>query len=766
MVGPELPARTGRTDETMAITPTGKVGRREKPLIWQALTGALLMAFAVAMAGSSATAAKGTSASMGASAVPSPRPSPKRTEIAQASEDTGDAIGALISGSDSGEISASEDSDTPQVADPAPDVSAPPPPKGSGSKPINSVGLKLALKYLENNDAASAAVAAYALPDRTDIKIVDWLIATGSYSGVSSTSINQLRKKLVDWPGQSLMKLRYEQALAREKPPAATVINAFGDRKPASDDATLLLARAYVTVGRGDDAARLIRTFWREANFSEGIENAIVRDFSGFLKPADHKARMDRLLYAEDTADALRAAGRLDKNQQALAKAVILIIKESSKGAKALDALPASMKRDPLYTYSRIRVLRRADKVLEAGKLLATAPRDPKVIVSPDAWWVERRLVSRALIEKGNPQLAYQLAAEHSNETNTLRAEAEFHAGWYALEYLHSPSIASGHFAKIATVSSMPLSLSRAEYWLGRASAAAGDAKAAAEHFKRAAAYPTTFYGQLGFARLGGNRLPISQPPKATADLRASFADRELVQAIRHLSAVGYYDKATQIYRHLAETLTNPTEIMLLAQLAESSGKHQIALQVGKSAAVRGLPVEILAFPTAAIPSSAKTANVERPVVYAIARQESAFNPGAISPAGARGLLQLMPATAKETAKTIGVPYSKARLTSDAGYNAMLGAAHLGDLVENFGGSYVMTFAAYNAGSSRVADWVRSHGDPRDPRVDVVNWIELIPFTETRNYVQRIMENLQVYRTRLGSPTLAIEADLRRGGPH
>ncbi|MCR4282110.1 MAG: lytic transglycosylase domain-containing protein, partial [Bauldia sp.] len=415
--------------------------------------------------------------------------------------------------------------------------------------------------------------------------------------------------------------------------------------------------------------------------------------------------------------------------------------------------------------YARIQVLRRAGRTRDAGVMLADAPRDPNVIVDPDAWWIERRLISRALIEEGNPKLAYTLAAGHTVETAALRAEAEFHAGWYALEYLRDPGTAARHFAAIATISIMPLSLSRAEYWLGRAATAAGNKDLATTHFQGAAVFPTTFYGQLAISRLGGGRLTISQPLAPTMALAQRFADRELVQAIRHLTAVGYDDRAAVIYRQLAETLTDSAEIVLLAQMAESDGKHQIALQVGKTAAGRGLPVQALAFPTAAIPASAKSSRVERPVVYAIARQESAFNPAAVSCAGARGLLQLMPATAKEIAKTAGLPYNKARLTSDPGYNATLGAAHLGDLVEKFGGSYVMTFAAYNAGSSRVAEWVKLNGDPRDPRVDVVNWIELIPFTETRNYVQRIIENLQVYRARLGSPTLAIEADLRRGGP-
>jgi soluble lytic murein transglycosylase len=310
----------------------------------------------------------------------------------------------------------------------------------------------------------------------------------------------------------------------------------------------------------------------------------------------------------------------------------------------------------------------------------------------------------------------------------------------------------------------MPLSVSRAEYWLGRAAAAGGDTRAANVHFQRAAGLPTTFYGQLALARLGAKRISLTQPQAPDKAARQRFADRELVQAIQHLTAANYGDRAGQFYRHLSETLSDPAEIGLLAEMAERDGRHQLALQIGKTAAVRGLPVETLAFPTAAIPAAARTPRVEKPMVYAIARQESAFNPGAVSGAGARGLLQLMPATAKATARSIGVPYSKAKLTSDPAYNATLGAAHLGSLVDDFGGSYVMTFAAYNAGSSRVHDWVRRHGDPRDASVDVVNWIELIPFTETRNYVQRIMENLQVYRVRLGDTALAIESDLKRGG--
>jgi soluble lytic murein transglycosylase len=672
-----------------------------------------------------------------------------------------DAIGDFISDHSDRERSVSEDSDSPEVAPVAP---AQPPPMGTElqGKVLNPVGLKLALQLLDNNDAAGAMLAAYALPDRLDVKIVNWLVATGSFPNLPSRTLADLDGKLADWPSQTLMRVRFEQALAREQPPPQQVIQVIRT-KPVSDDGTLLLAGAYQAVGRQDDAAALIRPYWRGEDFPISIEQKILANFSGLLRPADHAERMERLFYAGDAAGALRVAKLLPLDQQALAKAVTLTIKGSPKAAAALADLPASVRSDPLAIYSRVQMLRRQNKSEDAGHLLVEAPRDPKVLVDPDAWWVERRLVSRQLIDAGDPQLAYAVAAGHSAETPALQAEAEFHAGWYALCYLKEPGKAMKHFAAIAAISKMPLSVSRAEYWLGRTADATGDKTGAAAHYQRAAAYPTTFYGELALARLGSKRLPIAQAPTPTGQAIQAFQAREFVQVIRHLTAAGYGDRTTPFYKTLTDQLNDPGELALLAGMAEDSGNHQLALQIGKNAAARGLPVDALAFPVTAIPADAKISGVERSVVFAIARQESAFNPRAISGAGARGLLQLMPATAKLVAKSQGIPFSRDRLTSDPGYNAQLGAAHLGDLVDNFGGSYVMTFAAYNAGANRVAQWVQKYGDPRDPKVDTVNWIERIPFTETRNYVQRVMENLQVYRARLGQPALTIEADLHRG---
>ncbi len=692
---------------------------------------------------------------MAASEVPAPRERPGGDAV--------DSIGALIR--DGAEAGAVED---------GVDVPAPTPASAAaGSKPlgeanterstISTLGLKVALQLIDDKDFSAALAASYALPDPVDAKLVQWLVLNNTGPGISSERVAAIGKALDGWPGQTLVRRRYEEALARENPKAADVIAKLGAEKPVSADGVSVLAGAYVTLGRKSDALAVIRPFWRDPKLSKELESTIRQEFGNLLTPAEKKARMDRLLYSERAVQAIALSKGLGKDQEALANAVNAVIKKSPKAIALLDALPASAKRDPLATYARIQHLRRAEKYEAAAKVMLNAPRDAALLVDPDAWWVERRLVSRELIDIGDARTAYKIAAAHAAASPTFQAEAEFHAGWYALEFLHEPANAKRHFARIQAISSMPLSQSRAEYWLGRTAAAEGNTAEATAQFKRAAAYPTTFYGQLALARLGSSRLPINAPPAPGGAAKSKFERLELVQVIKRLDELKRGDRNELFYRYLAERLTDPVSVALLTEMAERRESHQLALQIGKIAMQRGLPVDALAFPTTAIPASAKTKSVERPMVYAIARQESAFNPAAVSSAGARGLLQLMPGTAKEVAKGVGLPYSKDRLTSDPAYNATLGAAHLGELVDEFGGSYVMTFASYNAGRSRVYKWMKAYGDPRDPRVDVVNWIERIPFTETRNYVQRVMENVQVYRARLGSPALKIEADLKRG---
>ena len=629
----------------------------------------------------------------------------------------------------------------------------------------SQIGLEAAIKLVDSGQVGKAMAIAQLMPDQTSRHMIQWLVAQSGSPDISVQMITQTASELPDWPGQSLMRRRAEQALQRMNADPATIIGAFANTKPGSDEGLILLTGALVSAGRTNDAAALLRPRWRRDSFSAANEATILRQFGGLLTAADHKARMDKFFYDDDAEEGLAIAKLLPADYQALAAARAAVINKSPKAGAMLDKVPAKLKKDPGYIYSATQYLRRAERYKEAAAMMLTAPRTAEQLVDPDAWWIERRVLSREMLDLGDARTAYKLASEHAAESSANQADAEFHAGWYALRFLNDPVTARRHFAAIQAASTMPLSQSRAEYWLGRSAEAMGDRNEAIAQYRLAAAYPTTFYGQIAAAKLGVKQLSLSNPGSADGATKKRFQSREMVQALQRFAAAGYADRARQFYSQLADTLTNPTEVGLLAAMAEKSGQHQVALQIGKKAYVRGLPVDTLAFPVAAIPSGVKTTAIEKSVVYAVARQESAFNPAAVSHAGARGLLQLMPGTAKMVAKAAGVPYSLPRLTSDPGYNATLGAAHLADLVDDFSGSYIMAFAAYNAGKSRVTKWVQQYGDPRDPNVDAIDWIERIPFTETRNYVQRCTENLQVYRARLGEPALVINRDLHRGNP-
>ena len=341
--------------------------------------------------------------------------------------------------------------------------------------------------------------------------------------------------------------------------------------------------------------------------------------------------------------------------------------------------------------------------------------------------------------------------------------DAEFFAGWIALRKLNDGRTASRHFQRIIDLASTPISLSRGHYWLGRALSQMGDKKGATAQYAKAAQFDTMFYGQLAARKLGRKTISISRPRPTNAE-RSKFPQYELVQAIAKLESAGHPRRARTIYRHLSRKLAGAGELALLAARAERRGDHQLALQVGKNAFVRGKDVETLAWPIGAIPTATRTGKAGLPLAYAISRQESTFQVDARSHANALGLMQLLPSTARNTARKAGVRYSRARLTSDAAYNALLGTTYLGEQLDRFGGSLILTFVAYNAGPLRAEDWIKRNGDPRGGTVEAaVDWIEQIPYSETRNYVQRVMENLQVYNARLKGRALTIDRDLVRG---
>ena len=621
--------------------------------------------------------------------------------------------------------------------------------------------LKEGLQALSDHDATKArAIREGLLPGSLDRDILDWAIALSGEDDVPASEIARTAAELSNWPGAKTLRINAEKALWRDDHAPAEVVRAFSGKEPESPEGAMALAKAWLAYGEAGRARQLVSRVWRTERLDRKLESDFRANFQTLLTRADHKRRMDMLLYAERVTDAGRVAGLAGAKELYAARAAV--IRNQGNADRLLAAVPRSDRADAGYRLAVVEYDRKHDKTDEAAQLLLGAPEDKQSLVDPDSWWNERRIVARDLLDQGKPQLAYRVAASHSSEGSASeRVEAEFHAGWIALRFLNDPRTASGHFARIVRISNMPLSLSRGYYWLGRAAEAGGFA-GAKDNYRRAAHYAATFYGQLAAARLGRGPGSIDFPEPTAAE-RQRFADREAVLAIRRLEDIGSDWRADILYRDLARDLDSPGELALLSVMAERRGDPHLALQVGKIAYWRGIDAPALAFPVGAIPSDANLSLAGKALAYAIARQESAFNPQARSAVGALGLLQLMPATARSMARKVGVSYSEARLTSDPAYNATLGAHFLGQQIEDFGGSYILTFAAYNAGPRRAKEWIQRFGDPRGKSLDdVIDWVERIPFDETRNYVQRVMENYEVYKVRLGAG-FDIERDLRFG---
>ncbi|MBN9244481.1 MAG: lytic transglycosylase domain-containing protein [Mesorhizobium sp.] len=646
----------------------------------------------------------------------------------------------------------------PTVGQPDP-AQAPAPTQPPSSGQADVTVLKSGLDALAAKDIATARTIRDGLPSASlDRHVLAWAIALYGGDQVPSGEIAATAETLPGWPGLTALRRNSERSIYRENPDAKTVVKAFGGSQPLTREGVVLLARAYRELGDTQAALSVLSPFWRTEKLEARDEQAIIDEFGALIPEADHRMRMERMFYADRINSANRVAALAGAKE--LAQAWTAAIRGDKTAPALLKAVPVGQ-RSAGYVFAEAEYLRRQKKDEEAAAVMLTAPTDPAALVDPDAWWVERRVLSRELADLGDMKTAYRIVAAHAAESPANAAEAEFHAGWYALRGLNDPATAAKHFGRIAILAQGPISLSRAYYWLGRAAEVGGpgDAK---DYFAKAAAYGTTFYGQLAGERIGRHTLNIAYPQPSDAD-RQSFAGREAAAAIQRLQLAGYERYADTLYLDLAKQLTSPGELALLAAMAEKQGNHFLALRIGKIAVANGIDVGALSHPLGVIPDSADISGSGKALAYAIARQESEFNVGAVSSAGARGLLQLMPATAEQLAKKAGLPFSQTRLTSDAGYNATLGAAFLGEQLARFGGSYVLTFAGYNAGPRRAQEWVAKYGDPRGKDLDaVVDWIERIPYTETRSYVQRVMENYEVYKMRL-SGTFDIAGDLVQG---
>jgi soluble lytic murein transglycosylase len=609
----------------------------------------------------------------------------------------------------------------------------------------------------KRGDWARARRVAATAHDQLPAQIIRWLQYRQPASGATFAEITAFIDSHPEWPGPKLLRQRAEEAIGTATD--SQLATWFNTHPPVLPTAKLREAQIWMSQGRHDDAIQLIRQTWIDGDFTAIEEKLMLQRYHDVLRGEDNTLRLDRLIWDGQTEQAKRMLRHVGPDTAALGQAR-LALAAMSPGVEGLIArVPPALQNDPGFLFERMRWRRHNDLDDEAATILEHAPSD---LVRPNAWATERLILARRLLDDNQAQRAYRIAAGHGLSNGPTFAELEFLAGWIALRSLHQPETAYNHFVRLYDAVKLPISVARGAYWAARAAEAMKQVSLAEAWYASAAPQMTTYYGQLAATHSGsaGPATVLQVPKPTTAEIAASERN-ELVQAARDLAQIGDSDDLQAFLRRITDQAQTASAFALTARLARALDRPDIAVTAAKHASYAGITLLDEGYPIADLPPGG---SIEKPLVLAMTRQESAFDRGAVSGAGAMGLMQLMPATAAKIAKLLHLPFSQKRLTNDLAYNVTLGRAYLGSLIENFSGSYVLAVAAYNAGPSRVHQWMQDHGDPRRENVDVIDWIERIPFTETRNYVQRVLENLQIYRLRLGArvPTVSLAADLKR----
>ena len=631
--------------------------------------------------------------------------------------------------------------------------------------PLGDADARLLGRALEGarlGDPGPIRAALTQLSDPLARKVALWALVDTDPSGMSYAELDAARRDLAGWPGASRRVAATEKVIAGGGVSPQSTIDWFAGADPATPEGAMALAGAYQAAGQQPKAAEVIRHLWRTKAFDAPLQQQMLTRFGALLTADDHAAREDMLLYGVQGPAAHDLLAMLSDDQRALAQARMAIRAGASDASSLVAALPASVRSSPGIGYEEALS---ADRHGDEAGALALIPQLPVAVPDPDAqdrmWKLRKELVVTAL-KAGDSRAAYRAAADSGVDTGKDGAEAEFYAGWIALDRMKDPVLADQHFAKLQAIGVSPITVSRALYWRGKAAEAAGDQVAAQVFYADAAKYQTAFYGQLAAAKAGLTEISLGKDPEITPADRARFEDRSEIRAARMLGDIGAKETFRSFVQSLATTLPDAGEAAQLVDLARAYGEQELSMKVVRTAAQHGFILPERGYPLrtpASVDGGAETA-----LVLGITREESGFDPHVRSGPGATGMMQLMPGTASVLARRLGYSYSLSKL-EDADFNMQLGSAYLGQLVDRFSGSYVMAAAAYNAGPGRPAEWTAFCGDPRSTSTDPADFIECIPFSETRNYVMRVLEATEVYRARLNGGTAPnrLAADLKRG---
>jgi soluble lytic murein transglycosylase len=625
------------------------------------------------------------------------------------------------------------------------------------SKAPSSATFRKTLDAVVSGEVVAAYELARSLPNEIERRTIQWAAIYHGGGKVDYASVLKFSQDAPAFVDISVFKTRLEQALTRADADGAEIIRLLGGAMPNTIDAQIALALAYVEDGQRERGARIARTIWTENFLDRQTENTVHKKLGALLDRDAHWDRAVRLMMHDRASGVERLLPYMSAAQKSLAVARNAVSRNAKDAKKLLDNVDPAYRSHPVFLFSRAQRARQFELWDDA---VAWLNKSKGEVPEAAEWWYERRTLTRRLLALGKNKLAYKAAAGYREGPEGRLVEAHFHAGWIALAFLDDAGTAAGHFDTMRGFSTLPDSVAQAHYWLGRAKLALGDKLGSNEAYATAARHGTVYYGLLARAELGMKGVHLRSMP-AWQQSEAVFESREIVRAVRLLADNGQWAMAVPLLRSFAEGLQDGGELLLAARLAQAIGAHHLAISIADTADRRGFPLDLFSFPKDGLPSG-QLASIDKAAVYAIAKQESYFQADAVSSSGARGLMQLMPATAKETAAKVGVAYSKSRLTSDPTYNALLGSTYLAAQLQRFEGSLVLAAAAYNAGGGNANKWITAFGDPRSDEVDPVIWVELIPFQETRKYVQRVLGNYLVYRTRLGQDDMSLRQALRR----
>ncbi|SFV28573.1 lytic transglycosylase domain-containing protein [Hyphomicrobium facile] len=634
--------------------------------------------------------------------------------------------------------------------------------------------LRQAIAAVRANDIGRFMEAKEKINDPVVRKLADWIRLRAGLG--EPPEFQKFLKDNPAWPDRPTLTQRFEEALFTHGGTAKTIKSYFPNTLPETGAGYAALASANLADGKTEEARKLAAQAWREMSIPPSLENGFLDRFGSLLSPADHKWRFDRLVtddvrYAGNRADRVALAHRLipllPESERKRATARLAVFNRASNAQALMNALPPGSRDDTGLAFHKAQLLRKAGKTEEAAAIILAIPPNPDKIAALDEWWAERRELAYGALKLGNAKLAYDLVKDAGPLSVNPRKDQTFLAGWIAFRYLNKADVAQRHFKDMATAADGPLSRAKAAYWLGRVADARGDKPEALKQYRAAAKNPDTFHGLLSMQMLEPNRssLEMSPPAYPAADQIQKLLSSDAARALVIARKANLQREITRtLLAGLRNSANTEAEVAMVAYLADALGDPQMSLRISKVAIGKGQNLLTYGYPLKPFPGYAPLrAPPELPLLLGIARQETEFDPQTVSGAGAKGLLQVMTPTAHHVCRDYKIKCSIPRLLSDPPYNVMIASAYIADRMDDFGGSYVLGLAGYNAGPGRARQWIRENGDPRDPNVDTIDWIERIPITETREYVTKVLANIQIYRARLGMKNpLRLKQDLLR----